>query len=79
MPACGSKPGLDSRLRGNDNGGPGCWHHKMMKMGDIELAVSGWGLVSGSVSIRGESWTFNQGCDVDSDSDPDSDPEAPIV
>jgi hypothetical protein len=53
MPACGSKPGLDSRLRGNDNGGPGCWHHKMMKMGDIELAVSGSGLVSGSVSIRG--------------------------
>jgi hypothetical protein len=51
----------------------------MMKMSDIELAFSGSGLVSGSVSIRGESLTFNQGCQVDPDSDPDSDPETPIV
>jgi hypothetical protein len=40
-------------------------------MGDIERAVSGL------VSARGESLTFNQGCKVDSD--PDSAPEALIV
>jgi len=49
----------------------------MMKMGVIELAVSGLGLVSGLVSTRVECSTFKQGCCVDSD--PDSDPEAPIV
>jgi hypothetical protein len=48
-------------------------------MGGIERADSGVGLVSGSVSTRGENWNFNQGCSVDPDSDPDSDPEAPIV
>jgi hypothetical protein len=49
MPVRGSKPGLDSRFRGNDGGGPGDCHDKRMKMGDIELADLG------SVSTRGES------------------------